>query len=34
MKITTWNIRGLGRRRKQRNLGKMIREEKPDIVFI
>ena len=34
MKITTWNIRGLGSRRKQRNLVNRIREEKPDIVFI
>ena len=34
MKITTWNIRGLGSKRKQRNLGSRIREEKPDIVFI
>ena len=34
MKITTWNIRGLRSRRKQRNLGKRIKEEKLDIVFI
>ena len=34
MKITTWNIRGLGSRRKQRNLGNRIKEENPDIVFI
>ena len=34
MKITTWNIRGLGSRRKQRNLSNRIRKEKPNIVFI
>jgi len=34
MKITTWNIRGLGSRIKQRNLGNRIREENSDIVFI
>ena len=34
MKITTWNIRGLESRIKQRNLEKRIKEEKPNIVFI
>jgi len=34
MKITTWNIKGLGSRRKHRNLSNKIKEEKPDIVFI
>eukprot|EP00253_Pinus_taeda_P014299 PITA_14299 len=34
MKLTTWNIRGLGSRRKQRNLSNRIKEEKPDMVFI
>jgi len=34
MKMTTWNTRGLGSRRKQRNLSKRIKEEKPDIIFI
>eukprot|EP00253_Pinus_taeda_P021718 PITA_21718 len=34
MKLTTWNIRGLGSRRKQRNLSNKIKEEKPDMVFI
>ena len=34
MKLTTWNIRGIGNRRKQRNLGNRIKEEKLDIVFI
>jgi len=34
MKLTTWNIRGLGSKRKQRNLSNKIKEEKPDMVFI
>eukprot|EP00253_Pinus_taeda_P013113 PITA_13113 len=34
MKLTTWNIRGLGSKRKQRNLSSRIKEEKPDMVFI
>jgi len=34
MKLTTWNIRGLGRKRKQRNPSNRIKEEKPDMVFI
>ena len=34
MKLTTWNIRGIGNRRKQRNLSNRIKEEKPDMVFI
>lgn len=34
MKLTTWNIRGLGSKRKQRNLSNTMKEEKPDMVFI
>ena len=34
MKLTTWNIRGLGSKRKQRNLSSRIKEEKLDMVFI
>lgn len=34
MKLTTWNIKGLGSKRKQRNLSNRIKEEKPDMVFI
>eukprot|EP00253_Pinus_taeda_P029208 PITA_29208 len=34
MKLTTWNIRGLGSRRKQWNLSNKIKEEKLDMVFI
>lgn len=34
MKLTTWNIRGICSRRKQRNLSNRIKEEKPDKVFI
>lgn len=34
MKLTTQNIRGLGGKRKQRNLSNRIKEEKLDIVFI
>eukprot|EP00253_Pinus_taeda_P017178 PITA_17178 len=34
MKLTTWNIRGLGSRRKQRNLSNRIKEEKLDMIFI
>eukprot|EP00253_Pinus_taeda_P026444 PITA_26444 len=33
MKLTTWNIRGLGSRRKQRNPSNRIKEEKPNMVF-
>ena len=28
MKLTTWNIRGLGSKRKQRNLSNRMKEEK------
>jgi len=34
MKLTTWNIMGLGSKRKQRNLSNRIKEEKLDMVFI
>eukprot|EP00253_Pinus_taeda_P014697 PITA_14697 len=34
MKLTTWNIRGLGSRRKQRNLSNRITKEKLDIIFV
>lgn len=34
MNLTNWNIRGLGSKRKQRNLSNIIKEEKPDTVFI
>jgi len=34
MKLTTWNIRGLGSKRKQINLSNRIKEEKLDMVFI
>eukprot|EP00253_Pinus_taeda_P004484 PITA_04484 len=34
MKLTTWNIRRIGNRRKQRNLSNIMKEEKPDMVFI
>jgi len=34
MKLTTWNIRGLGSKRKPRNLNNRIKEEKPNMVFI
>jgi len=34
MKLTTWNIRGIGNRRKQRNLRNRIKEENLDMVFI
>lgn len=34
MKFTTWNIREIGTRRKQRNLSNKMKEEKPDMVFI
>lgn len=34
MKLTAHNIRGLGNRRKQRNLSNRIKEQKPDMVFI
>ena len=34
MKLTTWNIRGLGSKRKQRNLSNRMKEEKPNLVFI
>lgn len=34
MKLTSWNIRGLGSKRKQRNLSNKIKEEKLDMVFI
>lgn len=34
MKLTTWNIRGLGSKRKRRNLSNRIKEEKLDMVFI
>lgn len=34
MKLTTWNISGLGSKRKQRNLSNRMKEEKPNMVFI
>jgi len=34
MKLTTWNIRGIGNRRKQRNLSNRIKEENPNMIFI
>ena len=34
MNLKTWNIRGLGSKRKQRNINNIIKEEKPDMVFI
>jgi len=34
MKLRTWNIRGLGNKRKQRTLSSRIKEEKSDMVFI
>ena len=34
MKLTTCNIRGLGSKRKQRNLNNRMKEEKPDMMFI
>ena len=34
MKLTTWNIRGLGSKRKQINLSNRMKEEKPDMVPI
>ena len=34
MRLTTWKIRGLGSKRKQKNLSNRIKEEKPDMVFI
>jgi len=34
MKFTTWNIRGIGNRRKQRYLSNRMKEEKLDMVFI
>lgn len=34
MKLTTWNIRGIGNRRKQRNLSIRMKEEKLDMVFV
>jgi len=33
MNLTTWNIRGLGSKRKQRNLSNRMKEEKPDMIF-
>lgn len=32
--MITWNIKGIGSRKKQRNLNNRIKEEKPDMVFI
>jgi len=34
MKFTTWNIRGIGNMRKQRNLSTRMKDEKVDMVFI
>jgi len=34
MKLTTWNIKGLGSKKKQRNLKSGMKEEKPDMIFI
>lgn len=34
MKLTTWNTRGLGSKRKQRNLSNRMKEEKLDMIFI
>ena len=34
MKLTTWNIRGLVSKRKQRNCSNRMKEEKLDMVFI
>jgi len=34
MKLTTWNIRGIGNKRKQKTLNNRIKEEKPDMIFI
>jgi len=34
MKLTSWTIRGLGSKRKQRNLNNRMKEEKPDMIFI
>ena len=34
MKLTTWNIKGLGSKRNQRNLSSRVKEEKRDMVFI
>ncbi len=34
MKITSWNIRGLGSKRKQRFLSSRMRQAMPDIIFI
>lgn len=34
MKLTTWNIRGLGSKRKQRNISNRMKVEKPDMIFI
>ena len=33
MKLTTWNIRGLGSKRKQRNISNKMKEEKTDMLF-
>ena len=34
MKLTSWNIRGLGSKRKQNNLNTRMKEETPDMIFI
>lgn len=34
MKFTTWNIRGLGSRRKQRMLNNRMKQAAPDIIFV
>ena len=34
MKLTIWNIRGLGSKRKQRNLSNRMKVEKLDMIFI
>jgi len=32
MELTIWNVRGVGSRRKQRNLSNIMKEEKLDMV--
>ena len=34
MKFTTWNIRGLGSKRKQRILNNRMKQVAPDIIFV
>ena len=34
MKFTSWNIRGLGSKRKQRLISNIMKQTTPDVIFI